>query len=442
VSSFDLLAVQSSPLDMLALFDDLLAMHDADDSSPDLYDVPALQPSRLGMLSSNQQIMAGNIDSGARLRALFSDPDLHFPKRPCLIPDLTTFPMPDGLGIQFRGSETPVVLRGRDAEKACRYLLAQLDGTRTVEEVERHRPEELSATTLLKTLFLLHAKGLLSDEPFHGGSITLPDSVLQRQLLFWGRRGPACGIPVTGDLVQRRIETSVVTLIGSGVFGSAVFDLLARSGVQKITVMDCGADGFLLETVSSGLVKPSEAIRLQPLTEVSLAEKLARLPVQPDLVITATRNGAATVTRAINRCCLLRNWKWLRGNEDDAGFDVGPLVLPHESACSTCLEMREASASDAAIEQHLYQEHLAESGNAQGAFRGEAIVPATLAASWLVMEAIRVLSGAAVPTLVNRVLRIDPWSGSFRMHEALRVPRCLDCYQGQLPDVPERPPHG
>jgi hypothetical protein len=43
---------------------------------------------------------------------MLEDRNLRFPARPRFIPDLSIFSMPDGLGIQIRGAEMPVLLRG------------------------------------------------------------------------------------------------------------------------------------------------------------------------------------------------------------------------------------------------------------------------------------------------------------------------------------------
>src|SRR5262245_3299143 len=93
---------------------------------------------------------------------MLKDHNLRFPERPRIIEDLRTFHMPDGLGVQFRGLEMPVIVRGLHAGAALGYLLPALDGTRTLEDLLAGCPESLPAGVMLQTVSLLHTKGLLA----------------------------------------------------------------------------------------------------------------------------------------------------------------------------------------------------------------------------------------------------------------------------------------
>ena len=59
--------------------------------------------------------------------------------RPALVADLEFFTMPDGLGIQVRGTETPWVFRGRVAHDIVLHLKAGLDRRCTVEQLVGER---------------------------------------------------------------------------------------------------------------------------------------------------------------------------------------------------------------------------------------------------------------------------------------------------------------
>jgi hypothetical protein len=56
-----------------------------------------------------------------------------------------------------------------------------------------------------------------------------------------------------------------------------------------------------------------------------------------------------------------------------------------------------------------------------------------LAASQLVGEVIRVVTGIAMPTLLNRVVTVSPITGEQRANMVLRVPRCPECSRSPVP---------
>jgi len=360
------------------------------------------------------------------------DPNIRFPPSPRFVPDLRTFEMPDGLGIQFRGGETPVILRGQRASDALAFLIPRLDGTRTLEALLAECPLDLPKPTLLRTLSLLHGKGLLiGAEP--SASALAGDDVLRRQMLFWGRHLDLSRNASSAVEVQRRLATARLVLVGTGMFGIATYDLLARSGCTDIRALGWDDDGLFHETLASSPVPPRQMVHLRTTSVDAAAAHLREWMEDADLLIAATCEAPAALFRAINRISLMRGTPWLHGNTSGSRADIGPYIWPHDSACYHCMELRQASMRDLAIEEHLYQEHLAEERDAtERAPSGEGVWSATLAASLLVGEGIRIVSGIAAPTLMNAVIELAPVSGVLRMNHFLRVPRCPECYTGEV----------
>jgi hypothetical protein len=183
-------------------------------------------------------------DAAARhlLRQLL-DPNIRFPARPVFVDDIDMFEMPDGLGFFISGFEAPVLLRGRFAHPAIAYLRQMLDGTRTVEHLLTAAPTDLPMQALIRTMLVLHSKGLLSSEAtkteYNG------DDVGRRQLLYWGRHLAVTRSASSASEIDRRLTTARVLLLGSGLFGTAVADLLSRTGVGAIEVVSWDDGGSL-----------------------------------------------------------------------------------------------------------------------------------------------------------------------------------------------------
>lgn len=368
----------------------------------------------------------------ARLR----NPDLRFPPLPRIVPDLDHFTMPDGLGIQFRGGETPVIIRGRFAEATLRFLLPLLDGTHTVEGLLARCPPGVPGIVVLRALELLHRKGLLtSADDVHASQAShgTNDKAMHRQLLYWGRHLDLTRSARSATAVQQRLTAARIVLVGTGMFGITTYDLLTRSGCGNVAVLDWNDDGFLHATLAASPTPPRELVHLNTTAVDRAAKQVRTWADDADLIVTATCDAPAALFRALNRIALSRQTPWLHGNVSGSQAEIGPYVLPDDSGCYRCMELRRASVQDFAIEEHLYQEHLAEERDA--AMRvplGESLWAATLAASLLVGEVIRSLTELALPTLLNTVLQLHPVSGDLQANTFLRVPRCPDCYGGEI----------
>ena len=382
----------------------------------------------------------------ARLINQLVDRNLRFPARPAFVQDFDVFDMPDGLGVQFRGGEAPVLLRGRSLSAVFEFLRARLDGSTTVDALIRSRPPALSAATLVRALLVFHSKGLLND-----GLATLPaavapypqltsasdDPVLSRQLLFWGRHLSITRGASSGTEVQRRIETAQVVILGTGLFGAAMVDLLARSGFRNLHVTAWNDDGAMQALVDAVPLSSGGFRRLETTSIDSALDVLQSWADTTDLLVTATCDAPSALFRSINDLCLQRNYPWLHANADGSVFELGPLIQPYESACYTCLELRRRSAQDLVFENEVYQEHLATERPAeQRVVRGEAVWASTLAASIIVGDVVRLVTGLAPLTLSDSELRLAPVTGVIEQNQITRVPRCPDCYRGEIPAEP------
>lgn len=378
------------------------------------------------------------------LRTFFSDPNARFPKKPRLIDDLNIIQAPSGLGFQFRGGPIPVAIRGEKSVDALEYLLAAMDGSATVDEVVEGRPESIQLHSLMKTLFLLHTKGLLTEGDTEiTKTLTSPirefhqDTAVQRQLLYWGRNLGQTGYLGSAEEIQYRLESANIVLVGTGLFGISTFDILARSGLTQITVIDWDDTGFMLKTLSDSPFRPI-ASRHTETTSVGVVTSLLRDFVEhADLVITSTRGAPRALFEAINRTCLDMACPFILANDDGSIVELGPYVVPYGSACFNCKELRHASASDFVIDEHIYEMQQAdERPSGVTPPLGEAIATALLGANILALECLRVLTGIAVPTLENRVVTISPLDGDITYNQVMRVPRCPECSRGAIAVTP------
>jgi bacteriocin biosynthesis cyclodehydratase domain-containing protein len=387
-------------------------------------------------------IATPNASADPELRGLLGqlfDPNLRFPERPVFLPDLDIFEMPDGLGFQFRGTEAPVLLRGGRVASVVQYLRSCLDGVYTLERLLRGAPSDVSPTALVRTLLLLHSKGVLAAaEAAPVPSPTAPSTIdcdtRSRQLLYWGRHLAITRSASSSKEVERRLARARLVVVGTGVFGAVTSDLLGRSGFHQLKVLAWNDDGLMEQSAGKAPVALADFHRLAT-TAVDPALLLLRDWCDgADLLVTATCDAPGALFRNVNDLLIRSGTPGLFGNTDGSAIDIGPLVQPYETACYACLELRRQSAQEFPIESQLYEDRLAAERDAsERVLVGEAIWPATLAASLLVGEACRFVTGLAPATLANTVLRVLPASGTMEQNHITRVPRCPACFRGEIP---------
>lgn len=202
------------------------------------------------------------------IRGILADRNLRFPDHPRLVPDLHVFAMPDGLGIQFRGGPFPTVLRGPKAQTTLECLLPLLDGSRTVDMILAALPAEIAAETVLRTLLLLHQKGLLAGASQQAEREQTRDA---SQLLFWGRHIDITRNARNAEELNRRIETAHLILVGTGLFGTLVYEALVRTGFRRFPLPPGMTMGILPRSpvvnrhphVKSCMLQPQKSMTLQ-----------------------------------------------------------------------------------------------------------------------------------------------------------------------------------
>jgi molybdopterin-synthase adenylyltransferase len=401
--------------------------------------------------------MIGPAGSGGALSlsALGNDHNLRFPSRPRLVADLRVFEMPDGLGILVHSGDVPVVLRGQLVDRVFAFLRDNLDGSRELEALQRALPADLPVEAVARSLRVLHTKGLLVDGAAGPDPSLTPagqrDAVVNRQLLLWGRHVGDTRAARSGEDIQRRLESAGVIVVGAGLFGAATVDLLQRSGCGRLRVLtwddeitdDGGSTPWsvVAESVDPRVVRPVEVVSASTAHLERAISLLREWAADTDLIVTATRNAPDRLFEQLNRMCLHTQTPWLRGNVEGSTIELGPYVHPSMSACFCCVQARRRSADPLAIEHELDHMERANDVSGQGVPPyGEAIFAATLGASQLIGECVRVLTGIAMPALLNRVITLLPLTGEQRDSSILRVPRCPEC--SRAPVLLSGPPIG
>jgi bacteriocin biosynthesis cyclodehydratase domain-containing protein len=105
------------------------------------------------------------------------------------------------------------------------------------------------------------------------------------------------------------------------------------------------------------------------------------------------------------------------------GFDIciGPTVIPGETACYTCFDLRLKSNMSDYEEYLLLESHLRENDLQSGALM---IDPGTDLAAF---EVVKILTGFVTPTTVGQLFTLNLLTLAGSSHPVLKIPRCASC---------------
>jgi bacteriocin biosynthesis cyclodehydratase domain-containing protein len=261
-------------------------------------------------------------------------------------------------GLTARFGESVLLFEGRAARELLPALLPLLDGTRTPDELvarfgSRTRPAVEHAIEILA------AHDLLVDGPVPAG--------------------PAGELLAATDWRPRALGRATVAVAGEGATAAEIARLLRDSGVGAVV------DGWASDR------RPGELVIAAPDDEP--AERMA------------TWNAAALEQRV----------PWLAVTPFDGSIaTVGPLMVPGETACHTCLTLRRGTDLHAGRERLLVDRHVS-----SPALR-------SLCAGLAATAALRWLATGDAP-IVGAILAVEYASQLVTRHPVHRVPRCPSC---------------
>ncbi len=253
---------------------------------------------------------------------------------------------------------------------------------------------------------------------------------------------------------QERISTARVGLIGLGRVGSQLARLLAVAGVQHFTAVDTGTvDEKLLysdawyfaqdkgqrrgEALARALQEVNEKVRLR-----SLSASVAELEQEPlpaellavDVVVVATDELRPALYDMVNQSCVQAGIPWTsyRPSWNGLSVELGPTVLPKETACYSCYQHRRQSNLADPARYDALQHALAQRPLPLLEIQITPCVPL------FCYEILRLLSGEVPPLTLGAIMDFSLSTGELARHPLLKVPRCPTCRRDVRPFPPTR----
>ena len=339
-----------------------------------------------------------------------------------------------------------LALRDSSSELLAR-LLPLIDGHKTVGDLSLEL-EPFGREAVHQALgHLLEAGALELVDAGEPGALTREERErFQAQIAFFSHFVAPAGAlpdaesysPRSGLDYQARVKAAHVAVFGLGRIGSQLVKALSLAGLGSITAVDSepveGAD-----LCSDGWFGPEQkgrsratAVRdltalLNPTVRVTAESDPADLAALQELL---TASDFAVLCRdhlnpaeyeTFNRATLATNVPWTSARLAGFEFHIGPTVIPYETSCYTCANLRLKSNLPDFDEYRLVEEFL----------NTNRLVPETLAftpgATLVALEVLKGISRFTTPATCSHVYSLNLLTMESRLHPVLKIPRCPAC---------------
>ena len=261
-------------------------------------------------------------------------------------------------------------------------------------------------------------------------------------------------VSIDGKSIQKSLGKTRVLLLGAGAVGSHAADSLAASGVGSLQLLDPAETtaedaraSALLDAQDAG--KPrAEALAAQVArrygrvevavksADLTSAEQVKNLFGGVDCVVACLDSPAPALLQAVNEAALRANRRLIVGQVYQGVGIVGPTVIPRQSPCYQCYELRRQANLPDYQEVMQYEARLRELPS----IRSEVVAPRPLVAvlgRLVALDAFRLLTGTAHPQTVGYVLRVDFFAPAMTYHRILRLPNCPACGYHERRGLPQ-----
>jgi bacteriocin biosynthesis cyclodehydratase domain-containing protein len=316
---------------------------------------------------------------------------------------------------------------GDDGAGCVDRILPLLDGTHSIADIYgRLAADGLSPALVSGVLEVLDSLGSLSDTPPEEDDTPVRGEIAQYRDQIacfeeWlGVRQNAEEASQGAASAQAALGNARVVVMGLGRAGSALLEALSIAGVGSLLGIRAGGDSPLetrfAETLHDRIraLNPrttyTEITALDGGDSASLDEAMASA-----LLVYCPDTFHEAVCRELNGIALANGSSLLPYRETPFTVELGPLVVPGQTACYVCYELRRKAAEP----KPGPDDEEPPPGTPALAFA--AGVPL------LALEIVKILTRTAFPVTRGKLWRLGLFDGSVGVHPVLKLPRCPAC---------------
>jgi thiazole/oxazole-forming peptide maturase SagC family component len=361
------------------------------------------------------------------------------PKQPRVRISYHIIPMSDDR-VQLRSGSDAFIMQGKSVHDLLNNLFPLLTGEYHIESIIKKMSGDFPRESIISFIQKLTQRRVIEDASLEP-TVSVDKKILnshQEQLIYFSHFSKEFYDP------QARLYRSRVGVLGLGALGIRVACALASSGIGTIIGIDSNdvsqADvdhgHFYFPDVQGlprGKVFPDCGHKYHPETSWVGIDNLLKdrddFTINfkgLDYLLICLESFQPWLYEQINLACLELNliWTWC-GIDGHEGM-IGPTVIPWETACWKCYDLRVKANIDHYEEYMAYEDYLFKRKTNKAQF-GYLLPSIDFLAGLTSLEVVKDLSGITPPLTYGTQLAVDLLSTQFELHPVLKVPRCPAC---------------
>lgn len=328
-----------------------------------------------------------------------------------------------------------VMLRGESVYSFIPFLLDSLDGKKTVNEIIESLKKIARKDVVTEALGMLNDAGVLEDGEVKNNLSKEELKLYDNQLRFFSHFG------AKHDL-QEKLKKATIAILGLGNIGSHILKTLALSGIGKIIGIDeeekINTINFFFdkndmnrpihEVINEKVKNINPSVEYEGVrTQIKSPSDIIEILKKTDALVACRDNISYSLYEIVNDACLETKTPWiLCGSMDQIEIEIGPFIIPYETSCYKCYELRKKSNLYFYNEFITFEKYLKKKPNIRPN-SGSLLPFASLMSDFVVIEIIKHITGFEAPETYGRQLIIDLIKFEMEFHEIFKIPRCPSC---------------
>jgi len=340
----------------------------------------------------------------------------------------------------FTSEGRRVVIEGSSCHAFVEHVVPLLDGQHTLDDILVRVDGVFDPRQVEESVSLLAQHRILVDAEAMIVSPELEER-LEPQLAYLRE------VSVDPAQVMARLADAKVTVVGLGAVGAVAATALAAANVSHLRCVDSTvvspADPFLAQIFGVDdvgrrradvacerirTVSPAASVEVLA-GELRTDEDVVAAIAGSDFVLACLDPGFASIIFKINRACLAERVPWSSGSATAFEATVGPTVIPYETACYLCYQMRAVACTDNPQESLAELKRQDSSPRDGSRHRENLAFGAGIVGQLLALETFKALTGLR-PSTSGRLLSVDFIGLGLKQHIVLRKPWCPACFPG------------
>lgn len=354
------------------------------------------------------------------------------PRKPLLKAYLNVVPVNDEL-IQLRSQENIILLKGSAVTNILPDLLPLLDGSNTMNDIYSklsYCTQEVvnEAILLLKSHYLLEDAECKYESKLEQEEIEKFKNQLQFFSLFSERVLPNASV-IDKYKIFDSLKKSSCLVIGLKRCGRMIAKKLVQNGLGTIYLYDKTLQEYnLVETKYSYEDIMKELKGINEKCNVFYSDKndsLKKVIGKVDLIIFAEDIALQSDLLKVNKLCIDADKPWISLRVGELKFQIGPMVVPNQTACYECFQNRYNGNLSFYEEEMQFEKYKEDNWNQMETCGSDLFY--SMAANYLVWEVIKQITKIFTPVTLSRVITFDILTLETSIDSILKMPRCPVC---------------